>query len=54
MEEWTLFVAIREFFAGVFFKMFLWCSQLTENEYFDLIYFQECAIREQEKGEEEL
>lgn len=54
MEEWTLFMAIREFFARVFFKMFLKCSQLTENEYFDLIYFQESAIREQEEEGVEL
>ena len=53
MGEWPLSMAVREFFAGILFKMFLKCIQLAEDEYFDLIYFQESAKLDQEWEEGE-
>lgn len=41
MKQPNLLKRIKGYLAGKFFKAFIWCSDTTEEDYWEDIYFQE-------------
>jgi hypothetical protein len=48
MDEFTIFDNIKDFLAGIFFKLFLLCIGYTKEQYWQNIYEQEKALKENE------
>lgn len=49
MHELNVFEKLKEFIAGIAFKIFLWGIDMTQEVYWNLIYEQE-QIREVNHG----
>lgn len=48
MGELSLIECVKDFIAGMGWRLFLWGSGFSEEEYFNRIYEQEKALREKE------
>ncbi len=48
MDKLTLWEKIKEIIAGIAWRVFLWASALTQDEYLDQVYKQEKAYKESE------